>query len=479
MDMSNVRVAALVVLSLLEILFFGGMQYGWFAFAFILKQEGVFRNLCVLKDNAMESNASFGNGTLGVVDCFPQDEQFNLIFSIGVAVFSSLTFVSGQLFLSFDIKRIRTLCISLGLAGILCFALISQDNPWLSLPGIMLTGLAGQALMIADYVQVLPLLRKRSPIYIGLINGCMDSSVLTMMIVKRLHEDGVDKKFSLIGFATLFVLIAGTCTLLYPMPQQREVTEDEEEKHERDFLKEAKDEAKEDMNLVQQTTRNGTKEKRLAGDADLPSGDMLNKSIVEILCHRLFISHVVWTSIVLLKIFYFLGSANRLMGQILEDYTEVSYFTDVMTLTMLGSLVSSFIAGYTIHVGEKMFTGVLRTVIPLVTASGLAILLSVLEFVSTPTALYADFVVLTFLRSFVYCANIQYIRTTFPFKYVSIVYGVTFSISGMLTLSQYGLFAWTEEYNGAMTHVRLFLLFVSSVSLLHPVLVFYNQRRRR
>ncbi|XP_021344701.1 solute carrier family 43 member 3-like [Mizuhopecten yessoensis] len=121
----------------------------------------------------------------------------------------------------------------------------------------------------------------------------------------------------------------------------------------------------------------------------------------------------------------------------------------------------------------------MRTVIPLAVTSCLTILLSALAFISTPTALYVDFVVLTFLRSFVYSIHVQYIRIAFPMKYISMVYGMAVSISGILTMIQYGLFAWTEEYVGAMTHVNVFLLCASCISLFHPILVFFSYRRSR
>ncbi|XP_033726955.1 solute carrier family 43 member 3-like isoform X2 [Pecten maximus] len=104
--MINARRVALVSVSLLEIFIFGGMQFGWFALVFILKQEGVLKNLCVTQqfDNSTEEISH-------IEDCFPQDEQFNLIFSIGIAIFTVLSVVNGQLYQSFDIKRIRMIYI--------------------------------------------------------------------------------------------------------------------------------------------------------------------------------------------------------------------------------------------------------------------------------------------------------------------------------------------------------------------------------
>ncbi|XP_069125769.1 equilibrative nucleobase transporter 1-like [Argopecten irradians] len=114
----------------------------------------------------------------------PHDERLNLIFTIGVGVFLGLIFLSGQLFMIFSVKKIRMSFMVMEVAGIMCFAFTSPGNPWLPLPGIVLTGTAGQALLISNYKQVIPLLPRRSSIYVGLLNGCIDSSVISMMAVK-------------------------------------------------------------------------------------------------------------------------------------------------------------------------------------------------------------------------------------------------------------------------------------------------------
>ncbi|XP_033726954.1 solute carrier family 43 member 3-like isoform X1 [Pecten maximus] len=177
--MINARRVALVSVSLLEIFIFGGMQFGWFALVFILKQEGVLKNLCVTQqfDNSTEEISH-------IEDCFPQDEQFNLIFSIGIAIFTVLSVVNGQLYQSFDIKRIRMIYISIGVAGLLFLAFTSTVSPWFALPGIVLVGTGGQSLLLSDYIQIPVSLQRGSSIYIGLMNGCYDSSVLTFMLVK-------------------------------------------------------------------------------------------------------------------------------------------------------------------------------------------------------------------------------------------------------------------------------------------------------
>ncbi|XP_069107507.1 equilibrative nucleobase transporter 1-like [Argopecten irradians] len=451
--MKNTRRAALVLISLLEIFLFGGIQFGWFALVFILKQDGLFKDFCVSK--------SGGNATVTESsDCVLQDEQFTLIFSIGNAVFTVGTIVNGKLYQLLSIKRTRMLYISLEVAGILFFAFASSDYPWLLLPGIVLVGTSGVALLVSNFIQIPLLLQKGSSIYVGLLNGCYDSSVLTFMLVKKLYEGGVDKKFSFVGFSILVVVISGMCTLLHP---SRDLSARAQHKMQstNENVK-VDDDAKGSQEVVVSPTRTDTTTNV--------------KSTVGILRHPIFISHVLWMSIVILKYIHFLGSANRMMEQLLKDESQVSYFSDVMTFTMTGSLASSFIVGYTIHAMEKPFTGNMRMVVPLAVTSCLAILLSALAFVPVPSVLYVDFVLLTFLRSFMYTTNMEFIRVAFPLKYTSIVFGIVIAISGIISMTQYGLFDWTEKYDTATTHVNVFLLCLSVVSLVHPALVFYSAK---
>ncbi|XP_069106849.1 equilibrative nucleobase transporter 1-like [Argopecten irradians] len=439
----------LIILSLAELFLFGGIQFGWFALVFILKQEGVFKSLCVIEQ--------YDNSTSIAEDCFPQDEQFNLIFSIGIAVFTVVSAINGQLYQAFDVKRIRIIFIAIGVCGILLFAFTSKEMPWLTLPGLIIVGVAGQSLLISNYIQIPVLLHKGSSIYLGLLNGCYDSSVLTFMLVKKLYEDGVDKKFTFIGFAVLVIVISGLCTLLHP-------SRDRAKPNSNDSKTDANISSKENNNAVVHNTTGVTTELETMGG---------------VLRHPLFMGFVLWLTAVLLKYLYFLGSANRMMEDILIDKVRVSYFSDVMTFTMIGSVFSSSIAGYTIQAMEKPFSGNRKMVIPLVVTSCLAVLLSALAFVRTTTVLYVEFVVLTFLRSFIYTVTIEFIRIVFPLKFMSIIFGLVISFSGILTLCQYGLFAWTEKYDTAMSHVNGFLMCASTISLLYPILVAFSQGRKK
>ncbi|XP_033762512.1 solute carrier family 43 member 3-like [Pecten maximus] len=482
MAISSDRKAAVVLLSLLEVLLFGGLQYGWVSLLYIIKQEKVFENLC-FKSN----NVTSGNGSLSTSDetCLPQDERFNLVFSIGIAVFTLISALTGHLYYKFGVKKVRALSITVLVAGVISFGFTSQEIPWLVLPGIVFVGVAGLSLLISN-MQVAVLLPKASSVYIGLLSGCYDSSVVTQMAVKALYENGISHAYSYMGVAILCVVISGLCTLIHPGLENKSSTSANAD----DVVKDMGDNVKpigsinasfnNDEKHLKVLPAETTADKEIVYDnqvSPFASDDIKSPSIGSIICSRLYILHVLWMSALLLRFYYFIGSINRLLEQTLENDRQVSYFTDVMAYTMLGGMASSFIAGQVFQVQNKWFTGTMKTVVPLAVTSCLGILLSSLSFVTSTTVLYADFVVLTFFRSFVYSVNMDFVIISFPQKFMSVLYGLVISVSGMLSLTQYALFTWTTRYEDAMNHVNIFLLCLSVISLLHPILIFTSQKK--
>ncbi|XP_060075400.1 uncharacterized protein LOC132555074 [Ylistrum balloti] len=208
-----------------------------------------------------------------------------------------------------------------------------------------------------------------------------------------------------------------------------------------------------------------------------PKDDVKAVKLRRILCSRMLLSHLAWTSATALRYYYFIGSVNRFLEINVESENQVSYFLDVMSYTMLGGFLSSFIAGTALQIQHRWFTGPMRLVIPMTVTSFLSILLSSLAFVSTTAVYYADFVVVTSIRSFVNCVSFDFIRSAFPERYMSIIYGIVLSVTGTFNLTQYALFAWTEVYSDAMTHVNICLLCLSIISLLHPIQIYCFERR--
>ena len=97
----------LLVWAFIEIVLFSGIVFGWGSLVFVLKDEGIYADLCLNrdeKDNNTGSNSSYDDSTASLVQsastsgtevntqepsdnvCKPQDENMALCFTIATAL---------------------------------------------------------------------------------------------------------------------------------------------------------------------------------------------------------------------------------------------------------------------------------------------------------------------------------------------------------------------------------------------------------
>jgi hypothetical protein len=90
----------ILVWSVLEILVFSAIVYGWAALVVILKEESFFHDLCEEKHEVNSTSTH---------DCIKQDERLNLVFLSGVISFSAAGLVSGAFLDHFGPRKTRLL----------------------------------------------------------------------------------------------------------------------------------------------------------------------------------------------------------------------------------------------------------------------------------------------------------------------------------------------------------------------------------
>lgn len=84
------KVRIFVLLSILETAMFGGIPYGWGTLLYLLKEEGIYSDLCLrLNNSTLISNTTTGIKQLAEKSdlilshsCTEQDQRFNLWFGI-------------------------------------------------------------------------------------------------------------------------------------------------------------------------------------------------------------------------------------------------------------------------------------------------------------------------------------------------------------------------------------------------------------
>ena len=93
-----------VVTAIFEPVLFSGLVFGWSSLVFVLKEEGIYSNLC------QERNSTVGNTTDVVLPtCSAQDEMLQLAYTIAVTAIPIMNFFIGALFSKFGIRLTRLL----------------------------------------------------------------------------------------------------------------------------------------------------------------------------------------------------------------------------------------------------------------------------------------------------------------------------------------------------------------------------------
>ena len=99
-------------LGIAELLFYGGLVYGWSTLVFVLKAEGYYSNLCknetidTMKDT-IPPTSSGDNSNTESLTCSQQDTILNLVFTVGTFSLQGVVFCIGLLFDYFGTRFIR------------------------------------------------------------------------------------------------------------------------------------------------------------------------------------------------------------------------------------------------------------------------------------------------------------------------------------------------------------------------------------
>ncbi|KAL4240448.1 hypothetical protein ACF0H5_001240 [Mactra antiquata] len=487
----------------LECLLFSGTLYGWSSLVYVLKDEGIYDNLCndslSVKSLSFDSNGSHLNhhdnnilnivsmktlmnttsfvnnsykhsvlnetspvsmDAIGKFECEAQDKMLSLCFTISSSLYCISCAVMGHINFKLGTRRTRYIAFSLFTIGAVCLAFVSQELPWLIFPGLTLIGIGGLPLFVTNN-QISKLFLKGGSTVVGLLCGSYDMSAGVYLVVKLLYQHGFRRRdiFLVLTGMHVLTLISTRKFLPEDFIEQKTVIE------KKTMEIRVNDEAVETL-IVKQ--RRASRRPSIADIQPLKS----------YLRQPLFITHIIWLCLLTLRFYYFVGNLNPFLNRVLEnDNEKVSYFTDVCFYTMMGGLLTSFLVGI-VYDGQtscfkngktKLYRSLMPALLPLSLASIFGIIMSILALTPTVEILYCIFIVMVLCRSFLYSMAAAFIIAIFPSRYFGILYGVTMVSAGVFSLLNYALFSWAATYPEAPFHVDVFLLVVSILSIFHPV----------
>ncbi|KAK3594304.1 hypothetical protein CHS0354_012056 [Potamilus streckersoni] len=436
-----------------EVICFGGIQYGWGALVYILKDEGIHDELCIEEPRGGNSTT---NSTAAVaVHCPDQDARFNLYYSVVMSAFMVFVILGGTLFSKFGTRIVRLIFICMFWAGCLMTAFTTTGTPWLICPGLIFVA-GGGFVFILTSSQVANLYSKRSSTVLGTLNGLMDSSSVIQQAVKLAYGVGIKRQmayFFILGISGMSMI---STFLFFP----------------KTFIK-RKFETKKTKSIEELTQQSGEEINHEYGN------------IRSYLCDPLYISHVVWFTILYFRFNYFIGTVNSYINIVTDYNTEkVSYFTNVLSYTMFCGVISSLCAGLMYDQEKERYSGctseikrkLMPALIPMLICTTLQTILSGLVFVPNENVLYVSFIVFTIFRSYLFSVGLTFIAEMFPTQAFGTLYSVLVTCGGVCSLVQFGLYSWSQSYHSAFTHVNILMLILGTLAFIHPTILLIKCR---
>ncbi|XP_052094379.1 equilibrative nucleobase transporter 1-like [Mytilus californianus] len=503
----NCLLLLFICVAILESLLFAVLYAGWSSYVYILIDYGFYIDLCEttkLSSNLAGNNSvtlmlsrlpkvphnnteslytaiseqnlstdSLENTTIHRNACKEQQEQLHLLYSISMVPIFLLSVWWGPLIYKFGVTGPKILSIVLICCGCLFLGFVNQDIPLLIIPGMVCVGVGGICLLVIN-LQISSLLTIGSGLYVAVLSGACDSSVITFRIVKVFHDYGVPYRYPFIGFVILHIIVAGSSLMLHrkfdtkPLDDQKPEIAEEINSNNADTLLEKEKGLDDSFERYNANQENDTVNK----------GPTLKDSI----CSLPTISFLFLMSVFMLNFLYYIGTINSRLQNAVPD--QVSYFTNVLSYIMFSGLVTAFLPGSMAEWQRKLFKdrkvmiqrNLLPNILPLTTVSILGIVLQILSFFPSESTLYIEFVVFTVFRSFLFSSAMLYVVSAYPLRHTNVIFPLGLCTGGTFSLSQYAIFLWYNQSTNAQYQVKIFIILLLVTSLVHPLILFMTAK---
>ncbi|XP_072033367.1 equilibrative nucleobase transporter 1-like [Amphiura filiformis] len=469
-----------------ELLFYGGLIYGWATLVYVLKADGYYSNLCN-NETAIDTT----NDEDTPPTCAEQDAILNLVFTVGAFSLQGSVLFTGLIFDYFGTRFLRLLLHLLVVSGLIMMAFSSPSIPELLFPGMVCISIGGIAILFTN-MQIGNLFGNHRATVMTLLSGCIDSSSFVMLLIKFGYEGGISIQ---IAFATLagatFCFFINTFVFLpkrhipWPLPPdygQKKKKEDNIDIAER---MDAKRKEQEEENGPSETT-NDEISRQLAEsqrNKDFPT-------VKSCICSPLFFLFIIWFSILQLRLLYFLGTLNPFLVQLSDgDEKLVSQYTTIFSFYQVcGILVAPF-SGLILDRNKSRQSDSHRGPFEDLSDSGLAftmttllyVVFSIWNVIPVIEVLYVTYLLHIITRGFMFALAAAAIPIFFPGQYFGTLYGLLLAISSIIGLLQFPLFIVSQKFfdNDPLV-VNLILLGACMVTIVLPIYIhFYAKRRNK
>ncbi|VDL93887.1 unnamed protein product [Schistocephalus solidus] len=464
-----------VLFGVTEMLFFGGIMYGFNALYPILKQELIFAYLCENKTST--------------VGCSAQINMYANAFTTYSVLQMVMLIVVGLLIDNIGLRIVKIGSTLLYFIGTLMFAFASADVSWLIFPAGCFTCVGGMGMMVCNF-SISQLFDATSVLVLAFITGSYDASSSIFAIVSLTNDAGLSFRttFIILGvLGTAMGLFSATFILTARMPTMSELKKNS---------KAVVAETYEDSGMESKSSRIALEENSSHSLDDIQAQeeeqleeDLKIENILQDLHptqrHSLkslpFLLVTAYSCCALLRFTYFLAQLIPQAEDHFQDEVITARIGQILSYVLAGGILAGLLCGAVIdklravfkpqisHLltyernedidNAIMWLRLLPMSISMLIMIAFALIISSLVFINDERVYYANFFFLVFMRGFLFSSVSSSIIAVFSVAQFGTLYGICGAISGAFSSLQYALLLPTPKIgNGIALGIALVML---------------------
>ncbi|CDS40191.1 solute carrier family 43 [Echinococcus multilocularis] len=441
LDLRLRRVLA-IIFGTVEMLFFGGIIFGFNALTPVLQKEGIFSDLC-------DKSA---NKTAG---CSEQTTIYSYAFITYMVVQMVMLFIVGFLVDRVGLRIVKLSASILFSIGAALFAVASARNSWLIFPAGSLVCVGGMAGLICN-LSFSKLFTKTSVFVLAFITGSYDAASSVFAVFAIAYEAGFSYKlafFLLAGVSLAMNIFSSLFIATYRLSDMAVLLS------ERFTPLSANDSGPQEFNDAGEENKNNPLTK-LSTQEEQISGIIRGyyPTVLASLRSLPFILITCFFSFAMVRFTFFLTQFGVLIEvQFPDQPVTRQRLAQVLSFSLAGGIFAGMACGFTIdYLRSRMRPSLTKCLaiganstlfwlrlcphaVPMLVVTTAATFLSAFVFLPYEGMFYVDYFILVVMRGFLFSTISSFIMTAFPIEQFGTLYGISGSLAGAFSCIQYAL----------------------------------------
>ncbi|KAL5963327.1 Solute carrier family 43 member 3, partial [Taenia solium] len=437
----RLRQVLAIVFGTVEMLFFGGIIFGFNVLTPVFQKEGVFSYLCGKSNNE-------------TVGCSEQTTMYGYAFITFMVAQMVMLFIVGFLVDRVGLRIVKLSASVLFSIGAVLFAVVGPTNSWIIFPGGSFICVGGMAGLICNF-SFSKLFTKTSVFVLALITGSYDAASSVFAVVAIAYDAGFSLKltfFLLAGvglamntFSSLFIAthrLSDMSTLL----SKRST-----------FLSEVNDSGLQEFGEGDEENESNSPAKLSAQEEQM--SHIIRGYYPKILASLRSLPFILITcffSFAMVRFTFFLTQFGVLTeAQFPTQPATRQRLARILSFSLAGGIFAGMACGSTIDYlrlrlrpyltkcvalsanNALLWLRICPHAVPMLVVTTAATLLSAFVFLPYEQVFYVNFFILVVMRGFLFSTISSFIMTAFPIEQFGTLYGISGSLAGAFSCIQY------------------------------------------